>query len=349
MPRCVDLREDGLGRAVAGRRVIMRMHANEHPDGPPADVADALRAVIPELHRYPPPVSALETAIAELHDVPLNRVLVGAGSAEVISLAWRAFTGPDRPAFFHEPEFELYALLGAQCGTPTLTRAVGAADSYADLSEYLADRGPVGLVALSNPHNPTGAFRPRRAVADLVAALPATTVVLNDEAYHDYADPAADELPLAALSELPNVLTTRTFSKIHGLAGLRVGYGIGHASLIGALRSLQTPFSVSAAGCVAALAALADPESPARRREGNRLRRQELADALAGRGFDVTPSQANFLYARPPREPGGWAARLLDLGVRVAPAGDGLRVTVGTAAELAALLTAVDEILATAT
>ncbi|MFD3720720.1 pyridoxal phosphate-dependent aminotransferase [Streptomyces sp. NPDC058674] len=320
---------------------MMRLHANEHPEGPPPGVADALRALIPQLHRYPVPASALETAIAEQYDVPLNRVLVGAGSAEVISLAWRAFTGPDRAAFFHEPEFELYPMLGVQCGTPTHTRPW---PWDGDLAGHLADE-PVGLVAVSNPHNPTGAARPRQAIADLARGLPDTTVVLNDEAYHDYADVEDGELPLGALSELPNVLTTRTFSKIHGLAGLRIGYGIGNACLIGALRALQTPFSVSSAACAAALASLADPAVLVERRARNRRHREELAGALARRGFEVAPSQANFLFVRPPRGRSTWAADLLDRGVRVQPSGAGLRVTVGTAAEVAALVAAVDDVL----
>ncbi|MFB7462284.1 pyridoxal phosphate-dependent aminotransferase [Streptomyces sp. NPDC056224] len=321
--------------------MTLRLHANEHPQGPPAGVADALHALIPELHRYPAASSALETAIAELYDVPLNRVLVGAGSAEIISLAWRAFTGPDRAAFFHEPEFEFYPMLAAQCGTPALTRPW---PLDGDLATHLADAS-VGLVALSNPHNPTGSARPRREIADLAGRLPDTTVVLNDEAYHDYADVDDGELSLGALSDLPNVLTTRTFSKIHGLAGLRIGYGIGNACLIGALRSLQTPFSVSTAACTAALAALADPSVPAERRAHNRRQRDSLADALTARGFEVSPSQANFLYVRPPHGRSTWAADLLDRGVRVQPVGADLRVTVGSATDVAALITAVDDLL----
>ncbi|MBB4950587.1 histidinol-phosphate aminotransferase [Kitasatospora gansuensis] len=319
---------------------MLRLHANEHPQGPSAAVADALHALVPELHRYPTPSSAVETAIAELHDVPLNRVLVGAGSAEIIGLAWRAFTGPDRAACFHEPEFELYPLLGTQCGTPTLVRPW---PPDQDLAGQLADAA-VGLVALSNPHNPTGSCRPRQEIADLAGGLPETTVLLNDEAYHDYAD--VDELSVAALSELPNVLTTRTFSKIHGLAGLRIGYAVGNARLIGALRALQMPFSVSAAAAAAALAALADPAVPGQRRERNRRHREALAAALVRRDFEVTPSQANFLYVRPPAGRSCWATDLLDRGVRVQPAGSGLRVTVGTGAEIAALITAVDDVLA---
>ncbi|GAA1090426.1 pyridoxal phosphate-dependent aminotransferase [Kitasatospora arboriphila] len=320
---------------------MLRLHANEHPQGPPAGVAEALHALVPDVHRYPVGEGALQAAIAELHDVPLNRVLVGAGSAEIIGLAWRAFTGPERPAFFHEPEFDFYPMLGVQCGTPTVTRPWPPGE---DLADHLR-QAQVGLVALSNPHNPTGSWQPRQAVADLAGRLPDSTVVLNDEAYHDYADEADAGPSLKTLSELPNLLTTRTFSKIHGLAGLRVGYGIGHARLIGALRSLQTPFTVSSAACSAALASLADPASLKERRIRNRENREALAGELARRDFEVTPSQANFLYVRPPDGPADWAAVLLDRGVRVHPVGAALRVTVGTAAETAALVAAVDAIL----
>lgn len=320
---------------------MLRLHANEHPQGPPASVVDALHAMIPRLHRYPAPSSALQTAIAELHDVPLDRVLVGAGSAEIITLIWRAFTSPSRAAVFHEPEFELFPILGAQCGTPVLTRPWPLDEN---LAQHLSGES-VGLVALSNPHNPTGAWRPRQTIADLAAGLPDTTVVLNDEAYYDYADVDDSELPLCTLSELPNALTTRTFSKIHGLADLRIGYGVGDARLISALRSLQTPFSVSAAACTAALAALADPAVLVERRAGNRECREALAGALAQRGFEVSPSQANFLFVRPPHGRSTWAADLFDRGVRVQPVGADLRVTVGSTTEVAALIAVVDDVL----
>lgn len=320
---------------------MLRLHANEHPQGPPAGVAESLHALVPELHRYPSGEGALQAAIAELHDVPLNRVLVGAGSAEIISLAWRVFTGPGRAAFFHEPEFEFYPMLSAQCGTAALTRAWPPEE---DLAEYLRQER-VGLMALSNPHNPTGAWLPRQAIADLAGRLPDTTVVLNDEAYYDYVDVPDAGPSLKALSELPNMLTTRTFSKIHGLAGLRVGYGVGNARLIGLLRALQTPFSVSSTACSAALAALADQTLVLDRRTRNREQREAMAAALTGRGFEAEPSQANFLYVRPPRGTADWVADLLDRGVRVYPVGTALRVTVGSAAETAVLIAAVDDIL----
>ncbi len=333
----------GSGRAggAGGRLVTLRLHANEHPQGPPAGIVDALHALIPQLHRYPAPSSALQTAIAELHDVPLNRVLVGAGSAEIISLAWRAFTGPAKAVFFHEPEFEFYRMLSAQCGSPTLTRPWPLGE---DLAAHLAGER-VGLVALSNPHNPTGARRPRQEIAELARGLPDSTVLLNDEAYHDFADVDDAEPSLRAMSELPNVLTTRTFSKIHGLAGLRIGYGVGDARLINALRTLQTPFSVSTAAGTAALAALADPAALVERRARNREQREALAAQLTRRGFEVSPSQANFLFVRPPHGRSTWATDLLDHGVRVQPFDADLRVTVGSATEVAALIEAVDHLL----
>jgi histidinol-phosphate aminotransferase len=335
-------------RTVAGqeRLVTVRLHANEHRQGPPSGVLEALRAHLPYVHLYPSAPSALQTAIAEVHDVPLNRVLIGAGSAELIGLAWRAFTGPGRAALFHEPEFELFELLGAQCGTKALVRPWPPREPLT--AEPLAGE-PVGLVALSNPHNPTGTWRPRRAIAELAGGLPDSTVLLNDEAYYEYADTDDGELSLGALSELPNVLTTRTFSKIYGLAGLRVGYAVADARLINALRSLQTPFGVSAGACAAALAALTDPDLVASRRARNREDRRALAAALIERGFQVSPSQANFLFVRPPHDRPGWAADLLDRGVRVQPVGTDLRVTVGSAAEVAALVAAIDDVSASAT
>jgi histidinol-phosphate aminotransferase len=321
--------------------LTLRMHANEHPQGPPASVGDAMRVLSSVLHRYPDPPSELQTAIAKLHGVPPNRVLLGAGSAEIIGLAWRAFTNPARAVFFRVPEFELYSMLSAQCGTPAITHPW---QPHEDLGPQFAG-AEVGLVALSNPHNPTGTLLPRQVIADLADSLADTTVVLNDEAYYEYADSGVDGTSLEAMSEHSNILTTRTFSKIYGLAGLRIGYGIGNARMITRLRDLQMPFTVSVAACAAALAVLADPAFVAERCACNKERREILESALTRRGFEVRPSQANFLLARTPPGQSAWAANLLDRGIRVNPVDTDLRITVGSDSEIAALLAAVDSIL----
>lgn len=319
---------------------MLRLPANEHPEAVTEHVAGAMRATISSTNRYPSAAGQLRSRVAELHGVPLDRVLVGAGSAELIALAWRAFTGGGRAVLYHVPAFELYPLLSKQCATPAVELPVASAGpvtaAHVDSS--------VGLVALSNPQNPSGAFVSRRCVADLARAVPATTVVLNDEAYHDYAEPLTDDLSLVELSALPNVVTTRTFSKIHGLAGLRVGYAVAPATLTARLQALQTPFTVSQPAAVAALAALTDTRTAECRRATNTANRERLRAILAARDFRVKPSQANFLFAEPPDPAVPWRAELLARGIRVHQVGEALRVSVGSAPEVDGVAHALDAI-----
>lgn len=133
---------------------MLRLHANEHPDAVTGQVAGALWATISSTNRYPSAAGQLRSRVAELHGVPVDRVLVGAGSAELIALAWRAFTGVEGAALYHVPAFELYPLLSRQCATPAVELPVVAATATATFVD-----ASVGLVVLSNPHNPTGARR----------------------------------------------------------------------------------------------------------------------------------------------------------------------------------------------
>lgn len=319
----------------------VRLQANERAEPVPAAIRDAIVAATDDLHRYPGSTTRLAAALAAVHDVPVDRVLVGAGSAELISLLWRVRTGPDRPVAFAVPAFELYPIASTWTGAPVVTWP---ALDPPDLGELLARTRP-GLVAVSNPHNPTGRHVPRRAVAALAAAVPADTVVLNDEAYAEYATWDPDDVTIAALSEVRGVVTTRTFSKIYGLAALRVGYEIGPAALLAEIRAVQPPFSVGQLGMVAAEHALADPSAVVAVAARTARDRAALGHELRARGFAVEPSAANFVHARPPTGP-DWPGALAQRGVLVKGSGDGLRISVGSAAEIAALLAAIDDVLA---
>jgi histidinol-phosphate aminotransferase len=323
---------------------ILHLHLNEHPRPLSGAVARAIGTAGPAMNRYPSASQAVGAAVASLHQVAPDRLIVGAGSTEIITLAWRAFTDTSRAAFFHIPAFDFYPLIAAQCSTPVVTAPLPAADSWAHELETMELDGSVGLVALSNPHNPGGDFVSRRSIAQLAARLPPTTVVLNDEAYYEYADAPPDDLALAQLTELPNVVTTRTFSKIYGLAGLRIGYAVAHPSLVRRLQTIQSPFTVSQVAAVAGLAALADTDVVASRRAANRSTRERLRDDLAARGFQVRPSQANFVLAVPPQGV-PWPAELLARGIRVKPVGGALRITVGAPEEMDGLVRAIDDIL----
>jgi histidinol-phosphate aminotransferase len=320
---------------------MIRLHANEHPESVITGLDAALASAQAELHRYPAGAESLARALAERHEVRREQVLVGPGSADLIASLWRQATSPARPAAFAVPAFELYPLLCRQLGVPSLTWPA------ADAPPAASGLARAGLVALSNPYNPTGAHVPRRTVARLAAELPADTIVLNDEAYAEYAAWEPDDLSLAGLCELPNLLTTRTFSKLYGLAGLRVGYALGAPGLIGRLAAMQLPFAVGQLGAVAALHALERGDDVAAARRRVTVARERLTGDLRERGFEVAESQANFVFAAPPGgDPDGCAAALADRGVLVRSTPPGLRISVGSRAELGRLLDAVDEVLA---
>jgi histidinol-phosphate aminotransferase len=243
----------------------LRLDANEPADSG-LDLAALVASAAGTLHRYPVAPSRLTDAIAARHAVPADRVLLGAGSADLITLAWRVCTGPGRTAAFGTPGFELYALLCRQFGRPARTWPV-ATPSDVLPGEVVFDGPAVGLVAVSNPHNPTGSRVPRTAVAQLADRLPAGAVLLNDEAYAEYVEDEPGDVTLAELSARPNVISTRTFSKLYGLPALRVGYAVADPALIRRLAALRTPHMVSQLGALGALQALRDDAAVAARRQ----------------------------------------------------------------------------------
>jgi histidinol-phosphate aminotransferase len=317
----------------------LRLDMNESADSG-LDLAALLASAEGTWHRYPAAGPRLAAAIAARHAVPADWVLLGAGSADLITLAWRAGTGPGRTAAFGTPGFELYALLCRQLRLPARTWPVAAP---ADALPGAAVLGgpPPGLVAVCNPHNPTGSRVSRTAVAQLADRLPAGTVLLNDEAYAEYAEDGPGDVTLAEISARPNVITTRTFSKLYGLAGLRVGYAVGQPALLGRLAALRTPHMVSQLSALAALQALGDDAAVAARRRRTAFCRRRLRDELLRRGFTVPEACASFLLAHRDDDI-DWAARLAARGVLVKAVDRAIRITVPGTADLGRLLDALD-------
>jgi histidinol-phosphate aminotransferase len=200
------------------------------------------------------------------------------------------------------------------------------------------------IVYICNPNNPTGGIRSGRDVRAFIAAVDESVTIIIDEAYAEYVtDPRYESMLVLAPSK-PNVLVARTFSKIYGLAGLRVGFGVGHPDLIANLRTTQPPFAVTSAAQAAALAALPLQKQVGERAVENVAGRTYLTTELSNRGYRVADSQANFVYF----EPEGGASELFDAllhrGVIVRVLGDGVRITVGTAGENERLIAALDQV-----
>lgn len=320
---------------------LVKLNTNENPYPPSPAVARALREFAAESMRlYPDPVcAALRERIAAIAGCSADQVFVGNGSDEVLRLCARAFVPPGGAVASFEPSYSLYPVLAAaeELGFRTVPLAAGFGwtDPPADLD--------AALFFLANPNAPTGVFYPLESIRAFCRRF--TGVVLLDEAYVDFSG-GRDGLALAR--ELPNVLVCRTMSKSFSLAGLRLGYAIGSAELIGALYKLKDSYNVDRLAQAIALAALGD--MPWMRDNARRIvaTRERVAAELEKRGFRVVPSAANFLFVAPP--PGLAAADLFaalrtkNILVRYFPGGrtgNYLRVTVGTDAQMDALLAAV--------
>ena len=326
----------------------VKLASNENPLGPSPLALEAIRAALPEVHRYPDAAAyRLREKLAAFHGVRMDEIVQGNGSNELIELLVRTFTTTSDHIVFAEPAFIVYKLASLAHGTPF--SAVPLTNWTHDLEAMAAAVTPkTRLLFVANPNNPTGTHVGRKAVERLLSAVPPEVIVVMDEAYIQYADAPdyPDSLELRGLRE--RLVVLRTFSKIYGLASMRVGYAIGPAKLIDYMNRVRAPFNVGALGQVAAMAALDDHDHVERSRRINLREREQLRPALIELGLEVPPSQTNFLFAdagRPGRE---LYQQLLRKGVIVRPFGQTnfLRITVGTHEENQRLLSAFREVLA---
>lgn len=324
---------------------IDKLASNECPTEPFPEVVASIAYAGATVNRYPDSAQyELTNAIAKHHGVDPSSVWVGAGSSEVLRCTALSVGGPGTNAVFAEPSFVMYRIATLVAHAEPI--AVPLDDDFNhDLDAMLAAINPATtLVYVCNPNNPTGGIRSGADVRAFVDAVDASVTVIVDEAYAEYVVDPAYESMLSVAPTLPNVLVARTFSKVHGLAGLRVGYGVGHPDLIAELRITQPPFAVTAPAQEAALVSLSLEERVADRVVANDEGRRLLAEGLSRRGYRVAPSQANFVYFEPEGRASDLYGALLEQGVIVRVLGAGVRVTVGTPAENDRFLTALDKV-----
>lgn len=331
--------------------VLAELGSNENPSGPSPAALAAVQQAMVYAHRYPDPrCGALRHALAERLAVESDMLCFGNGSHELLILLAQCFAGPDREVVFSEYGFAVFHLAAAAAGAkpvwvPALPGDHADAPCGHDLAAMAAAAGDnTRLLYLANPNNPTGTWFGREALEGLLAAVPQSTLVVVDEAYHEYVDANGPEPALPLLARHPNLVVTRTFSKAYGLAGLRVGYAIAQPAVIAVLERLRESFNVNHLAQVAAVAALADQTHLGAVRDANVRERSRLAGALAARGIRTLPSQTNFLLAEF-EDAAAVERRLLDAGVVVRPmVGYGLprtlRISVGSPAENQRLLAA---------
>lgn len=286
----------GRSKTDDGRQVH-KLSSNENPLGTSAAARAAFLEAAASLDRYPDSGAvALREAIAVKFGLDPARVIHGQGSDELLHLAAGAFAGVGDEVLYVRYGFSVY---------PIAARRVGAEPIEADDRDYATDvdallarvNDRTRVVFIANPNNPTGTYTPRAELARLHAALPGDCLLVVDQAYTEYLEPADEDGALALATTVPNVLVTRTFSKIHGLAAERIGWAYGPAHVIDAMNRIRAPFNVSTAGQLAAIAALGADEFVTRSHEHNLKWRGwfegEVA-ALGNAGLRAVPSKANF-------------------------------------------------------
>jgi histidinol-phosphate aminotransferase len=274
---------------------VARLSANESPFGPFPEVIDALHAALEDLNRYPDGgCTELRDAIAERLGLTRENLVVGNGSCELLMLLGEAFLGTELHAIFPHPSFVMYRSIAI--AREAAYDAVELPGQEYDLEAFLAAiRENTSLIIVCNPNNPTGAYVEPRVLRAFLDRVPKDILVVLDEAYGEFATSPAYEDTSAWLDDYPNVMILRTFSKIYGLASMRVGYGIAQPEVIQALDKVRQPFNVNQLSQVAALEAFRRPEQMMERRRLLAGERERMAASLTALGVPHHPSEANFL------------------------------------------------------
>lgn len=338
-----------------GQRQLIRLDSNENPFGPSSKAVEAMRAALTATGAYPEDdCTPLRQKLAELHELPAEQVLVTAGSTGMLALLCQTLLGPGLNAVTSERSFIVYGMATHAAGAQLVTAATR--DDGIDPEALLqAINEDTRIVFVANPNNPTGTLLDAAAIERFVNEAPGHVVVVLDEAYYEFAADFAVRRKveysqsLQHIKQGASVVVLRTFSKVHGLAGLRIGYGLGPAELLSYCTRMRSTFSVSSIAQAAALAALEDRAHIAHTVVNNSEQAQVVGVGLSEMGFRVVPTWANFLYFDVGRDAGEVAEKLRGHGISVRPLGawgaeNCLRVTMGTAAQNRAFLGAMQEI-----
>jgi histidinol-phosphate aminotransferase len=333
---------------LAGHAQVLKLSSNENPYGASPKAAAAFAEAAGTLHLYPSSDhAALRAAIGEVHGLDPARIICGAGSDEIISFLAQAYAGPGTEVIHTEHGFGMYRISALAAGaTPVEVRE---STRRIDVDAILAAcSGRTALVFIANPNNPTGTMIDASEVARLAAGLPPQALLVLDGAYADYVEGFDGHAGLVEARD--NVVMTRTFSKIYGLGGLRVGWGYGPAHVLDVLNRVRGPFNLSTAALQTAAAAVRDTAWVARCRAENARNRAVLAEALAEVGVPSDPSEANFILARfrDPAEADGCDRALRARGIIVRKVGgyklpDCLRITIGDAGACARVAEAIGD------
>jgi len=333
-------REMGLAEAS-----IVKLASNENPRGMSPKARIAVEAALAGVERYPDQFD-LVAALSERLGIGAECIVLGNGSNDLLDMAARVFLAPGRSSVFSEQAFAVYPLATMSAGGKCVV--MPAKNFGHDLDAMrLAIRPDTKLVWIAYPNNPTGTFLPYAEIRAFLTAVPADVAVVIDEAYNEYLAPADRVDTVAWVAEFPNLIVTRTFSKVYGLAGLRVGYAVANADVADLMNRVRQPFNVNNLALVGATAALDDHLFVAESFALNRQGMEQLVAGFKRLGVEHIPSHGNFVTFAVP-DGAAINERLLRQGVIVRPiAGYGmpnhLRVTVGLESENARFLEALEK------
>ncbi|MBI5783707.1 MAG: histidinol-phosphate transaminase [Gammaproteobacteria bacterium] len=328
----------------------IKLASNENPLGPSPRALTAARDALADIHRYPDGNGfALKSALARKHDIKPECITLGNGSNDILEFLARAFVLPENEVIFSEHAFAVY---------PIVTRAVGAkavvvpAKNWGhDLSAMRkAVNARTRLIFIANPNNPTGTWLKADELEEFLRAMPAHVLVAVDAAYFEYVGEREYPNTIAWTAKYPNLVTTRTFSKAYGLAGLRVGYGVSTPAIADVLNRVRQPFNVNSVALAAATAALEDETHVAHAVQTNRDGMRQLIRAFKELGLEYIASAGNFICIDFKRPAAAMYEALLRQGIIVRPVANygmpnHLRVTVGLPQENERFIKALEKVI----
>jgi histidinol-phosphate aminotransferase len=329
----------------------VKLASNENPLGPSPKAMEAARRALGEANWYPDGGNKrLREVLAARCGVRPEEVFVGLGSSEIIDLASRVLLRPGSEGITSEGSFALFSIAIRASGGKLILTPMRNFTFDLDAIAY-AVTPQTRIIYIANPNNPTGTAFGAEEFDALLKKVPGDVLIVYDEAYREYAQRTDLPNSLERFKEYNNILTLRTFSKVYGLAGLRIGYGIGHPTLVAEMNKLRTPFNVTSVGQAAALAALDDKQHVERSAEMNRVERQRLYGELRKLGLEPVLSETNFLFVPIGPHAKSLCDDLLREGVIVRPMAwmgfpEAIRISVGNPGENTKLLLAMATVLA---
>ncbi|MCR9126677.1 MAG: histidinol-phosphate transaminase [Rhodobacteraceae bacterium] len=333
---------------IDGMSRVLKLSSNENPFGPSPAATEAVRAAAVDLHRYPSiDHGPLRRAIAEVHDLDAERIVIGVGSDEILALLAMAYAGPGDEVLYTAHGFSLYRIVALAAGADPVVAPER--DRRVDVDALLSRvTSRTRVVYLTNPANPAGTVTGPADVARLADGLPPDSILVLDGAYAEYAEGFDGGVGLMQGRE--NIVMTRTFSKIYGLGGLRVGWAYAARGVIDVLNRIRGPFNMSTVALAGAEAAMRDRDFVEMCRAVNAEQRSRLTEGLLGLGIACDPSQTNFVLARFADAAEAAAADsalrsrgVLVRGVKGYGFPEGLRITVGRPEDVTLVLDALTD------